>query len=218
MARSKQDYQKLIDRFDESNKPEMAKDLIAFAQLPKSIWESLIPLAIRQAETWDSVSKKEAAERLKLDEKLASAALSVAAFFVVDISPGGSDLNALVETLIENKLLSPEQKDFYLSFVDFVRSKEELIVEENERFRLAARLWPSLEKVSIDVDVRLAVSEKSVSRASPVAIVAIKTDTDERRFYMQLSLPQLDLLLNRIEEAKEKIAVATDWIEHRNRS
>lgn len=92
---------------------------------------------------------------------------------------------------------------------DWARDRRELRKSLDES-SLQHALLPSLSRIELRVDIRLAFSEGKISSAVPVALVYIDTDATDAQLWFQMSMSQVAALESKLAEIRKQLASASE--------
>ncbi len=121
------------------------------------------------------------------------------------------DLEATPEEFLEHaagKLYDEEDKAAARLVAVAIASRRGDLTRFVKETSLADTVLPSLSRTLVEVDLRVRFRGKVLEQTAPVAIVHIDTDIDGAHLWFQVNKIEMRKLIQQLEEAEEKMALA----------
>lgn len=111
-------------------------------------------------------------------------------------------------TATRNALFGPSEEGVVLQFVQSVVSNRLALETSRARARLASAVLPSLEHLSVAVDLRIEFDDDQIKTVAPVAIVRIDTDLEDQTLIIQLSKFDVGLIIDQLTKIQKQMSLA----------
>jgi hypothetical protein len=105
-------------------------------------------------------------------------------------------------------LFEPSSELAAHTVADLIISQRAEVTASMARKRLANVVLPSLTYFDVTVDVRLQFVNDKVDEYVPVAMMSIDTDGENNRLWCQLTLADVEMIVQRLQDAARQMALA----------
>lgn len=107
-----------------------------------------------------------------------------------------------------DSLFGPSEEDIVLKFARSAVSNRRALETSRARARLASTVLPSLEHLSVAVDLRIEFDDDRIKTIAPVAIVRIDTDIEGQALLIQLSKFDVGLIIDQLSKVQTQMSLA----------
>ncbi len=138
-------------------------------------------------------------------------ALFAAAMLMVPILAEVGKADEFVELAVKTELLPRDLAGKIQPFIDAVVLQRSQIQRAIRRAELQTQALPSLTRMELAIDLRVAFDDDHVTDAVPVVVIYVATDADGGEIWFQASKQQMQDLKNDVDEAIRKMDIAEAW-------
>jgi hypothetical protein len=158
-----------------------------------------------------------------LESDIISATLEIDRKYVSDVTLATAlamgalaDLTASSADFVEagkNKIFDPNDEAIVLALGNEIVRRRTSLKGAFERSQISSSILPAFAGIFIEIDLRIRFSDKEdLIGGAPVAIVGLKTDTDDDLIF-QMDADDLRRTIKRLEEAERRLRAGTSMIE-----
>ncbi|HET6246554.1 MAG TPA: hypothetical protein VFE47_02560 [Tepidisphaeraceae bacterium] len=144
--------------------------------------------------------------------------LASATFLAWLVSTRKEELTKILSVAAEAQIIGESAVKPVTLLATLLASDKAQIRQNMERARLGAAVLPSLSEFSVVIDVRLDFEKDmtgpsgEVGLAVPVAVVHLDTDSYNQEAWFQMTRPELENMIDRLQLALDRLKKAEIWV------
>lgn len=180
------------------------------SRIPQASRTALIDIALKTLHSPHQPGGEEAATFGVDIADLRAAVLSLT-FAIISLGGGRLTAEQFVSGIEAANLLGGAQRDEVSQLVELL-GREQPTLKSNLDLMLSGRaVLPSFYKIDWSVDLRARYDREDTRSLTPVGIMFIDTDKTNHDLFLQVTLPQLDYLLEELARMRRRIVELEDW-------